>query len=112
MPLRGFQRGGVLWQVWSVIPGIRQDDERRRGRDRRSPDPVFRYRGPDRRVSADRRGHTTAVSAGFAAGWLVFQAPHERRRLAPIPPGWENLSSDDLARLCERASPVPLPPGG
>ncbi|HEX8320360.1 hypothetical protein [Longimicrobium sp.] len=104
MALRGFQQGGVHWQVWSVIPGTRKDGERRRGRDRRSPDPVFLSRGPDRRKAADRR--SVAVSAAFAAGWLVFQAPHERRRLAPIPADWETLSSDDLARLCERATPV------
>jgi hypothetical protein len=104
MALRGFQQGGVHWQVWSVIPGTRKDGERRRGRDRRSPDPVFLCRGPDRRKTADRRN--VAVSAAFAAGWLVFQAPHERRRLAPIPAGWETLSNGDLARLCERATPV------
>jgi hypothetical protein len=106
MALRGFQQGDVLWQVWSVIPGTRKDGERRRGSDRRSPEPVFLYRGPERRKAADRRGGALAVSAAFAAGWLVFQAPHERRRLAPIPANWETLSSDDLARLCARATPV------
>lgn len=106
MALRGFQWGGVLWQVWSVIPGMRKDGERRRGRDRRSPDPVFLYRGPDRRKAADRRKTAVTMSTAFAAGWLVFQAPTERRRLAPIPADWEALSSDDLARLCERATPV------
>jgi hypothetical protein len=112
MALRGFEQGGVLWQVWSVIPGTRHDAERRRGEDRRSPDPVFRYRGPDRREAADRRSAAVTVSAAFSAGWLVFQAPHERRRLAPIPRDWEALSNDDLARLCERATPVPRPPAG
>lgn len=94
------------WQVWSVIPGTRKDGERRGGRDRRSPDPVFLYRGADRRKAADRRNAAATVSAAFAGGWLVFQAPHERRRLAPIPADWEALSSDDLARLCERATRV------
>lgn len=112
MALRGFQWGGVLWQVWSVIPGMRKDGERRRGRDRRSPEPVFLYRGPDRRKAADRRSTAVTVSAAFAAGWLVFQAPSERRRLAPIPAGWDALSSDGLARLCERATPVHGFPGG
>lgn len=106
MALRGFQQGGVHWQVWSVIPGMRKDGERRQGRDRRSPDPVFLYGGSDRRKSPERRSAAVSVSAAFAAGWLVFQAPDERRRLAPIPADWETLSSDDLARLCERATPV------
>lgn len=107
MALRAFQRAGVLWQVWSVIPGTRQDSERRRGLDRRSPEPIFRYRGPERRKALERRRIAGAVSAGFAAGWLVFQAPAERRRLAPIPANWETCSADELARLCERARPVP-----
>jgi hypothetical protein len=90
MALRGFQRGGVLWQVWSVIPGIREDGAWRRGGDRRSPDPVLLYRGPERRKPADRRTTAVTVSAAFAAGWLTG----------------ETLSNEDLARLCERATPV------
>jgi hypothetical protein len=110
MALRGFHRGGVLWQVWSVIPGTRKNGERRRGCDRRSPDPVLLYRGPERRNASDRRRAALAVSTAFAAGWLVFQAPHERRRLAPIPADWESLSEDALATLLDRAWKVGEPP--
>ena len=110
MALRAFQWGGVPWQVWSVIPGARHDAERRRGADRRSPEPIFRYRGPERRRAMERRRTAAAVSTAFAAGWVVFQAPTERRRLAPIPADWETLSASDLARLCERARPVPGAP--
>jgi hypothetical protein len=107
MPRRSFRTAaGVEWQVWSVIPGQVQGDERRHGYDRRSPDPVILYMGPDRRTSGERRKqkHSPAFPAN---GWLVFDSPQERRRLFPIPPAWETRPEGDLERLCERAVPVP-----
>lgn len=35
------------------------------------------------------------VRPRFAGGWLAFECPAERRRLAPIPPGW--TEADDAA---------------
>ena len=106
MALRAFRDAtGVLWHVWNVIPGARESAERRVGYDRRSPEPVLRYTGPERR-SADRRRLSFAVATGLAAGWLTFESPGERRRLAPIPPGWDRCSESGLARLCEQARPV------
>lgn len=107
MGWRTFHDRDALWQVWSVIPGVRDGNERRAGRDRRSPEPVIRYTGPERRTSVDRRRTALAVSAALAAGWLVFEGPTERRRLAPIPMDWEALPDDALADLLERARPVP-----
>ena len=40
-------------------------------------------------------------------GWLTFECEGERRRLAPIPPGWERLSVRELERLCKEASNAP-----
>jgi hypothetical protein len=96
----------VEWQVWSVVPGTRCDDERRAGFDRRSPDPVLRYTGPERRVSSDRRRAAPALPERLAGGWLIFEGPGERRRLAPIPPHWDRLADHDLERLRERAAPA------
>ena len=108
MPRRVFRSSaGVEWQVWSVIPGSLHGDERRHGYDRRSPDPVILYKGPDRRTSGDRRRrhqHSVAIPTN---GWLVFDSAGERRRLMPIPPAWETRPADDLERFCERAVPVP-----
>ena len=106
MPRRVFRNAaGVEWQVWSVIPGAVQGDERRHGYDRRSPDPVIRYKGPERRASNDRRRHQ---STGLpSTGWLVFDSLDERRRLFPIPPAWESRPDPDLERLLDRAVPVP-----
>lgn len=108
MALRTFRSAaGVVWHVWSVIPGLRQEGERRRGYDRRSPDPVLAYPGPERRTSPDRRGTTRVFGPELAAGWLAFESPTERRRLAPIPAGWDQYSDAELERLCERAQPQP-----
>jgi len=104
MPLRTFcSSTGTEWRVWNVVPGHRGENERRRGYDRRSPDPVLLYRGAERREQDERRSQRAAVPK---SGWLVFESGSERRRLMPIPPGWEIRSEADLERLCGRAQPV------
>jgi hypothetical protein len=103
MPIRSFRTAeGVLWQVWNVVPG-RRDSERRIGYDRRSPEPIFRYSGPERRNKADRRQPAPLLSQQLASGWLTFQSPTEKRRLAPIPQHWDQLSEAELERLCQSA---------
>ena len=37
---------------------------------------------------ATERASRGQVPLHFRAGWLCFQSPYERRRLAPIPLGW------------------------
>lgn len=119
MALRSF-RGpdGALWSVWSVIPSGFSVEERRRGYDRRCPEPILRYAGPERRATPDRRRASGMVAASLNAGWLAFEGGGERRRLAPIPPWWDRCSEEELARLCARAAPVasalrnPQPAGG
>ena len=36
-------------------------------------------------------------------GWLAFQSHHERRRLSPIPPGWNKQSDATLLEYLARA---------
>lgn len=106
MPLRSFRSAdGAEWLVWSVVPGPRHDPERRRGYDRRSPDPVLRYSGPERRTAPDRRATRLLVKPELQAGWLVFESPRERRRLSPVPPAWERYTDAALERMCARAEP-------
>jgi len=52
--------------------------------------------------------------AGPAGSWLVFlNGSRGRRRLSPVPHGWQRLGPEGLAALLERATPVPLsPPSG
>lgn len=104
MPIRSFRTAeGVLWQVWNVVPGLRDTTERRIGYDRRSPEPIFRYSGPERRNEHDRRRPAPLLSQQLASGWLAFECPTEKRRLAPIPQHWDQLSEAELERLCQTA---------
>lgn len=113
MPIRSFRtEDGVTWQVWNVVPGRTDVAERRVGYDRRSPDPVFRYTGPERRSTEDRRKPPPFLSPQLATGWLAFECATEKRRLTPIPQHWEQLSETELERLCGKARLAPpiLPP--
>jgi hypothetical protein len=60
------------------------------------------------RETLDRRTafNPARVSPEFAEGWLAFQAGQERRRLAPVPLGWEQLDESALEQLCQAAMPV------
>ena len=43
------------------------------------------------------------VSPSFAGGWLTFESDTERRRLAPIPAGWEIATRQLMIHWCARA---------
>ena len=43
------------------------------------------------------------VSPGFQEGWLSFEAEGEKRRLAPVPPGWEDGTEVHLRVLLRTA---------
>lgn len=46
-------------------------------------------------------------------GWLTFESSAVRRRLIPIPGGWEDASLAKLDLMCRAAIPVRrTPPGG
>lgn len=42
----------------------------------------------------------------YANGWLTFDSPTERRRLAPRPIGWDDLTDSELRTLLGRAEVV------
>jgi hypothetical protein len=49
----------------------------------------------------------------FKDGWLLFQSPSTRKRLAPYPREWQDLSPPELEALCRRARPeLPRPLSG
>jgi hypothetical protein len=68
-------------------------------------------RGKRWRVFAVRPTRPTversALPESFREGWLSFESGDEKRRVAPIPPGWEELTIDDLRLLCQRAQRAP-----
>lgn len=88
----------MLWEVWDVYPGWA---DRRQGADRRE---AARIKTGDRRALLGKR---IGVRSELAAGWLCFRATGEKRRLAPIPDGWEEF---DEARLAEIVLSLPSSP--
>jgi hypothetical protein len=49
------------------------------------------------------------MPAQLQAGWLVFECSGERRRLAPIPCGWLEMSDAQMADLLASAAPSGKP---
>lgn len=95
MALREFRdERGRTWQVCDVRPMY---IERRSGIDRRR---TARPGKPDRR---QRRQPRMMVAPRFRGGWLVFDTRGERRRLGPIPQGWEYWDDHELRSLLRDA---------
>jgi hypothetical protein len=81
---------GVEWQVWEVRPSWAG---------RRTPTEGMPT------VDATR----PSLAPQLEGGWLAFQSPHgERRRLVPIPEGWETLDQSGLLRLLTSAQLQPI----
>jgi hypothetical protein len=45
-------------------------------------------------------------------GWLAFQSEAERRRIGPVPDGWESLTEDALLTLLADSEPFAAKAGG
>jgi hypothetical protein len=109
MALRTFTDStGREWEVYDVIPR----SEERRHYDRRSlaadDDAMAVAESADRR-DADRRltvGGAEHISA--RTGWLCFDSQEERRRLMPIPEGWERSDEGTLEGYLREARPARL----
>lgn len=86
---------GREWDVWEVNPA---------SIDRRMRDLTHE----DDRRFVDT-GFVGRVSDRLRHGWLAFQTKSEKRRLTPIPSGWEKFSDGDLLRLLERAQSAGRP---
>lgn len=77
MPMRMLLHDEREWTVWDVFPTF------------------------DARVRMSGEAADLLVQ-----GWLVFECDVEKRRLGPIPDGWDALPDDDLVLLLESAVPV------
>jgi hypothetical protein len=79
MALREFRdANGVEWRVWATIP---------------ETSALVRVAyGP---------------LGGLEAGWLTFECVKGRKRLAPVPTGWDTLSDAELERWCSEATAPP-----
>lgn len=80
--LRGFTDStGVEWRVWEVFPT-------------KAGETFVQY------------SERSLKETPFANGWLCFESPAGKRRLAPIPEGWEFRDITALEALCREAAPV------
>lgn len=102
MPHRQFvDSKQTRWEVWDVEPG--RAERRRSADDRRQAS----RRSGERRHLEDRS--RVRIKSELANGWLAFESKHDRRRLAPIPIGWESLDASALEGLCEQARSIGRP---
>ena len=82
---------GREWDVWEVVPTA---VERRMARAAPRASALERRRAQETRV---------VVPDSLQKGWLAFQSGSERRRLAPIPKDWEDMTSRELIELLSQA---------
>ena len=77
MALRSFTDSqGLGWRVWNVVPQY------------------------------DAARDEDTLTPGLQGGWLCFEREGHKRRLSPIPEGWETAGADDLERYCAQAVAV------
>ena len=102
MPHRQFvDSKRTKWEVWDVEPS--HAERRGKASDRRRGN---RTSGERRQVEDRAR---VRIQTELSHGWLAFESKHDRRRLAPIPTGWEALDESALERLCEQAKSIGRP---
>ena len=62
----------------------------------------------ERRAASERRDQY--LPEAYRGGWLVFECAVEKRRLAPVPADWAELSDQALEALCATAARQPSRP--
>jgi hypothetical protein len=102
MALREFGgMGGRRWEVWDTIPSTPQGDY--------ADTPMGRLLS-SRSDAESGAGIPGRFTPGRESGWLTFASGTERRRLSPIPAGWESCDEDDLRGYLSRADRVASAP--
>jgi|SRR5690349_4651838 len=92
----------VEWQVWDIHPM-----EVTRRLNGRPNDAAPAGLEPIEATTSAAMWTRMAVSGELAGGWLCFESAREKRRLWPIPSGWELLSDMELKALCASAAHAP-----
>ena len=96
---------GRIWDVWQVHPSAAERRfSQRRVFDEDRTDSSERRSGEDRRLSG--RDTRAPVAAEFAYGWLCFETLGEKRRLAPVPEGWDRADDENIEQWCAMAKPA------
>jgi hypothetical protein len=97
---------GGYWQAWDSQP---TKMERRVSQNDRRNLKRFPWKGAERRNGLDRRTvsqRRITLPQGYGSGWLTFESLSEKRRLIPIPSGWETSTQAELRVLCDKARRV------
>jgi hypothetical protein len=98
---------GRRWEVWLVTPAAA---ERRKADRRAAVDSASTPGIPDRRRTPERRRgpfrRSVAVASEYSDGWLCFESEGEKRRLAPVPSGWEEAGPDRMSSWLQAAKRV------
>ena len=103
-------RQGKVWDVWQVHPtALERRFSQRRVKDEERVDAVERRSEVERRADKLSR---SPVAPEFAYGWLCFETTGEKRRLAPVPEGWERADDETIEQWCCVAKPVLRRPSG
>ena len=85
---------GVTWELWAVEPTL---VEHRSGTADSPPTTGERRRARSPRLR---------LSPAMMGGWLAIRSDTERRRVAPIPPGWDQFDDAHLLLLVQGAESV------
>jgi hypothetical protein len=96
---------GLPWQAWDVIPSWGERRIQQRRQQLTSPPP-----GTGERRIAERRtrhGIRIGLTERLAEGWLAFESRGLRRRVAPIPEDWHELTDDALRTMLREAEQLP-----
>ena len=98
---------GRRWEVWLVTPAAAE----RRRTDRRAAarGSMTEAGGTYDGVSERRRNpfrRNLEVASEYSNGWLCFEGGGEKRRLAPVPDGWDQAGPDRLATWLQSAKRV------
>jgi len=77
MALRTFKAGdGTIWNVWNVVPTLGRNERR------------------------------LSLGVGMIEGWLCFDSGVSKRRIVPVPQGWEEWSEGELEAALSSAHEV------
>ena len=110
---------GRIWDVWQVHPSAAERRfVQRRVNDQDRGDALDRRSGEERRVSEKgdvEKGHAekaqgisrATIAPEFTYGWLCFETIGEKRRLAPVPEGWDRADDETIEPWCCVAKSVP-----
>ena len=79
MPTRSLQVDGVHWDIYEVVAPMEP-------------------RRPSTPLVAAMTGQQTIMDA-----WLCFESAYEKRRLRPIPEGWDDATDETLADMLATA---------